>query len=387
MVDSLVRRERERTPRFDSGDKAMTYSASTFARNLRNFARSVGVVDERMIDKVQGLVSEYVRDELEAAYFEVMQDTVVDGRPALRTSWSTENRDSIALIRDSDGGGYASLASLSFDQRRPLWIVSQDHGPLRRSADHVDLWSGVVDLPAYSAPTNRDTRTLIAVPLVLFSRATGVMHLESMGFLGITEPATEELSLLAEAIAILLSLRQAERMRASLSQDAIMDLTETLHVARFPRLAKPTVFISHSSQADPQVVSMIHEVLDEYSSLVKVIDWSAISSPAQLVDQIVRSRFGIFYLSEPAKDESVSGSRFVDNVSVVFQAGMMHSLTQSASAPAGWIPMREQDSPHPPFDFAVERIQLIPRTARGELHEARLREELRRRLGALLRDW
>jgi hypothetical protein len=367
----------------------MTYPARTFARNLRHFARSVGIVDDWMFNEIQSLIHRYVRDELEAAYFQVMQEHVLDGRPGLRTFWSSERDEHSTVIHLPDSR-YSTMMAMSFDQARPLWVVSPDGGPLRHSTSHVDLWSSVLDLPAYRAPLNRDTRTLIIVPLWLVGRVSGVMHLETVSFVQPTEVAKDELVLLSDAIAILFDLWRASRLRANLTRDAIADLAEALNVARFPKLAKPKVFVAYSGQADSQVVSVIHEVLHEFSDKISVTDWNATGNagenPYQVTQELVASSFGIFYFSEPAKDESATGYKYVDNANVVFEAGMMHSLNYSSGSESrGWVPIREEDSPSPPFDFAAERVVYIPRTARGELHEARFRQQLSRRMRDLLR--
>jgi hypothetical protein len=67
----------------------------------------------------------------------------------------------------------------------------------------------------------------------------------------------------------------------------------------------------------------------------------------------------------------------------------MHALAtadQDVGEPAGWIPIREGNSPPPPFDFASERILYIPRSICGELNETKLRQMLADRIGALLRE-
>lgn len=70
----------------------------------------------------------------------------------------------------------------------------------------------------------------------------------------------------------------------------------------------------------------------------------------------------------------------MDNPNVIFEAGMLHALINSPDAPpSGWIPVREEDSPAAPFDFAAERIEKVPRT-RGELDVVKFRAQLERRL-------
>ena len=54
--------------------------------------------------------------------------------------------------------------------------------------------------------------------------------------------------------------------------------------------------------------------------------------------------------------------------------------------PSGWIPVRERKSPPAPFDFAAERILLVPRGNNGVLNESRFREMLVARIEALISE-
>jgi hypothetical protein len=362
----------------------MAKSVKTFGDYLRHFVRSVDIVDERTFDEIRQLVYDYVRDELEATYFSLACDQTVDGRPGLRTTWSTANEEHATTIR-TPTGNYSSQISVSFDQRKPLWIVNPQQKSLRHSDEYVDLWSGVSDLPMYQAPVNRDMKTSIIIPLVHWSRNIGVIYLESTAYLEITEVAKDELSLLTDALAILFDLRQANRTQVTGTRDAITELQAILRTAEFPRLTKPQMFVAFSERADDGVMGIIQEVLNEFSDKLSIIQWNRIeqsgSITLQMIRHIAKSRFGLCYFSEPARDEQ----GFEDNPNVLFEAGMLHSLTNAPSGnPSGWIPVRERQSPRIPFDFASERVQIIPRNNDGDIMEERLRSELRRRVRGLL---
>jgi hypothetical protein len=362
----------------------MVKCVKTFGDYLRHFVRSIDIVDERTFEEIRNLVYDYVRDELEAAYFSLACEQTVDGRPGLRTAWSTTNEEHATTVRTSTGN-YSSQICVSFDQRKPLWIVNPEQKSLRHSDQYVDLWSGITDLPAYEAPVNRDMRTSIVVPLTHWSHDIGVIYLESTSYLEITEVAKDELSLLTDALAILFDLRQANRTQVTGTRDAITDLQAILRTAEFPRLTKPQMFVAFSGRADDSVMGVIQEVLNEFNDTLKIVQWNRIeqsgSITLQLIGQIAKSRFGLCYFSEPARD----GQGFEDNPNVLFEAGMLHSLTNSPSGnPSGWIPVREKQSPRIPFDFASERIQIIPRHNNGEIMEERLRSDLRRRVRGLL---
>lgn len=98
---------------------------------------------------------------------------------------------------------------------------------------------------------------------------------------------------------------------------------------------------------------------------------------AAIADRVVRSRHGICYFSEPAP--AGVGHRYVDNPNVIFEAGMLHALINAPDAPpSGWIPVREDDSPPAPFDFADQRIERVPRDQQGQVLEDRFRAQMHR---------
>ncbi len=364
----------------------MPKNARTFGDYLRQFARSVDIVDEQTMDAIRDLIYEYVSNELGAAYFSLACEQQVDDRAGLRTVWSSEHQHIATTIRNA-AGSYTSQISVSFDQRKPLWVVDPERGPLRQADSYVDLWSGVPDLPTYQAPVNRDMKTSIIVPLVHWSRVLGVIYLESTSYLEIADVTKDELTLLADVVAILLELRQANRAQLTGTRSAVNDLALILRTTKFPRLTKPQIFVAFSGQADDGVIGVIQQVLDEFSDALRVVQWNGVEESGSitlgLIEEIARSRFGICYFSEPSEG---AGSEFSDNPNVLFEAGMLHSLTNSpVTTPTGWIPLREKRSPRIPFDFASERILIISRDNDGGLAEETLRADLRKRVGALLR--
>ncbi len=74
-------------------------------------------------------------------------------------------------------------------------------------------------------------------------------------------------------------------------------------------------------------------------------------------------------MSEPVPGGSpADSSRFEDNPNVLFEAGMFQMLHQLRDDPADsevarWIPVREAEelTTDIPFDFAADRIVIVPR--------------------------
>jgi hypothetical protein len=364
----------------------MTESVTTFAERLSHFALSVDIVTDDTFDTVRDLVVDNMRNELEAAYFGLMELTEVNNRPGLRTIWSSSGSESSTTIHDADGN-HTHQVCVAFDQRRPLWVVDKGGRPLGPDAEYVDLWSRIDGLPPYEAPVGEPMKTSIMVPLVRGRTRLGVMYLESTAYVEATGIARREMKELADALAILMELRTVNRSQSQSTKRAVNQLSAFVGDAKYPRLTKPNLFVASSSNADVDVMDVIREALSEYRSKVTVIDWTKIEESGaitvQIANKIVRSRFGVCYFSEPTDEKGTFA--YADNPNVIFEAGMLHALINSPDAPpSGWIPVREKDSPPAPFDFATERIELVERDARGQLDEDDFGRRIRRRIDALL---
>ena len=70
----------------------MSELVKTFAELLKQFAFSIDIVDQGTFNRVRDHVVEYMRNELEAAYFGLMTRSVIDGQPGLSTTWSRSTR-------------------------------------------------------------------------------------------------------------------------------------------------------------------------------------------------------------------------------------------------------------------------------------------------------
>jgi hypothetical protein len=239
------------------------------------------------------------------------------------------------------------------------------------------------------SPAEESMKTSIMLPLVRIGRPLGVMYLESTTHVEATPVAKHELTTLAEALAILIELRDANKAQTEGTEKAVSQLGRFLGQAKFPRLTKPNLFLASADDADSHVLGILKGVLADFDSKVSVFDWHEIADSgaitSQIADRIVRSRYGICYFSEPAPAEAEHG--YVDNPNVIFEAGMLHALINAPDAPpSGWIPVREENSPPAPFDFADQRIERVPRDQDGQVVEERLRAQMQRRIVALLRD-
>ena len=362
----------------------MIQASGTFAGHLKHFSRAVDIVDKKTFDQVRDLIIRYVSWELgEGAYFDLLREQRIGHEQFLQTLWSSEDKIQQLRILAQD-----SPATISFQQSRPLWVISADHTSLDKSDTYLDQWSELTDLPSHTSPTGRSMSTLIVVPLQR-KRAPGVLCIESRNYIEATDVARKEMQLLGDSLAILLELWELKESQSQQTDEAVADLRDMITHAKFPKLAKPQVFVAHSDRADEQVTDIIRRVLKEYEAQVQITYWNEMldagNITTQIGERITTSKFGICYLSEPADaSDWPEGAKYVDNPNVVFEAGMLHALTNAPERePSGWIPIRERQSGQAPFDFAAERILMVTRTETGAVAE-RFHLELKRRVTALL---
>jgi hypothetical protein len=359
----------------------MTVAVQTFAFQLRHFARSVDVVDAEIFDRVRLLVYKYVKNELRAEYFEVLNETTVDNEPALKMFWSSDDVGHLWRVR-SGSNQYTNAVAQAFALGRPIWLTTSDGRPISPDQQCDDEWSGLQVAP-YEPCAKTGVRTVVAVPA--HRRTKSIYLFESTRRFGITDVAKTELDLLGNSLAILMELYENNRVQSQMTYSAIEELQELLDSARFPRLTRPHFFVAFSNRADREVTTIISEVLRDHREKVDFTDWSAMKEAgnisAQISREITRSRFGVCYFSEPSPSEGNDSASYIDNPNVVFEAGMLHALTAASNAndgsePAGWIPIREKESPPAPFDFASERTLIVPRHVDGELQGDRFKRML-----------
>lgn len=362
--------------------------ARSFADYLKQFALSVDIVNADIFGELKALIQYYVKESLSVDYFEFMRLGIVDGRPGLSTLWPSEGYISNS-IKDVNGI-YNGQTAYAFDKGVSLWVVDKNKAPLAATSAYVDLWSGKTDLPEYHTPRDvkEDIRTAIMIPLRENARVIGLLDFESSRYIGITEAAKKELCTIAESISMLYSLERINYTQRMSTKDALHELERTLKSKHLPRLSKPKLFLAFSSRADDQVIGTIQQVLSEYEDKLDLVAWDAISKTGnintQIVDDILSSKYGICYFSEPVQ-ESGGQYRYRDNPNVLIEAGMLHALYHADSeSTEGWIPIREPNSPPPPFDFVAERRLDVIRKTDGELNEHQFKSVLRKRINSLI---
>jgi hypothetical protein len=368
--------------------------ARSFGQEFLQFAQSVDIIDVETCDVVRRLIDDYFRNALHINFYEVQtNDVLIEGRPGLRTCvtknspWTNGQANSTVI--KTQAGDYRDQTTFAYETRNILWVTEKAGKVLTADSECVNHWPNSkysISLPPYW-PFIGNMRTQVVFPLVYGEHVFGVLNLETKRLLEYTPFAGDELMLIANAISIILWLHDTNQNQSFGTRKALDDVARSLRVNRNPSpLVKSKIFVASSSRADDQVIGIIHRVINEYHNHVDEVFWKSITESGNINSQMLAAinecSFGVCYFSEPAAGGS---KEYVDNLNVVFEAGMLHALTNtSTGVPKKWIPVREPKSPTTPFDFASERTVIVSRLTGGALNEELFAIDLRVHLEAAL---
>ena len=375
--------------------------SSEWPSRFKHFALAVDYVDESIINEIKELLKRYFEETLETCFFRILTEgagTETPGGvlPTLETVWSSsEERTGDVALFAPDGQSTGHLA-LCYELRKPLWITAPDGKLLLDAGDElVDGWSRVKKLPPYVDYGDSNARTSIIVPLRYGERLFGVMDLEFKDAIPVSSKAKRTVKLIADALGRMVWLHTTAETKRNDTSEAFSALEQDYQKGPSP-LRRHTVFVASSGSADEQVMTIILRVLDEFRDLFDVNYWKAETASGSIAEQvreaITEAEFGVCYISEPSGDES-SRYRFLDNPNVLFEAGMLqmlHELRDDRSDPISrWVPVREGPDAAPPlpFDFAGDRVVMVPRTdGVGPVEESKFAETLRKTMKELVDD-
>ena len=374
---------------------------------LYNFS-STSLIDDDISERLRELIHKCICKTFQVKFYHIMLDgKQVSGKPGLATpeiagkAWCNDNADSVPIYSDSTIISYRAQSTYAYQEQKPLWIISKDEGSLHESDEYIDYWSSthesnIKELPKFRNPNKRDIKTSVIIPLRHGEgHVFGFICLESekciKGDTKISQRAKEEFKKLANSIGAILSAHENYLNRQNSTRNALKRLEKLAEDYKLAcPLSKPIVFFASSSRADQEVIGIIREVLDKFAEEIDVKYWHEDQTPGHIPEHIKETisdcRFGICYFSEPVKEEDRSEHDYIDNPNVMFEAGMLNSLVYSVNAaPRGWIPIREEDSPSAPFDFAQQRMIILKRLNDKKVNRSELITNLKERLKELLK--
>jgi hypothetical protein len=366
-----------------------------FGSQINQFSLSVDIVNEETLRSFYGLIESFIREKLQISFYEILAKTKgKDNKFYLKSIWGSyeEEEGPSPFFQESDGKKrYHGQTPYAFETGKPLWIIGDGKKPLPEATEYVDLWSSQKDIPEYWHYEKNDIipRTSIILPIKNSkNQIWGVINLESEVCLKPSPYIKKELNYICAAINNFFQLSEHHKIRARNTWLAVENLREVV-ASRISIGSIPSVFIASPSTADEEVMGEVLEVLDLFSNHFEVVNWKDIEMSGNINLQIIKAisaaSIGVCYFSE--KVENSSGDiNYRDNPNVLFEAGMLHALTNiPVNAPVSWIPIREQSEGNIPFDFASERILIVPRYKNNKLNREKLRSELSKRIKGILK--
>ena len=325
-----------------------------FGERVFEFVLSIDLMDHDTFIDLLNLIYIYVNEHLDITYFSVLDETIVNNQPGLRTLWSTrEETPSYTVDKDN---GYASNSGYTFGENKPMWVVSASRHELQVASDLKNLWSDMVEkLPPYSTQSQEDIYTSIMHPLRKEGRPIGVFEFASKRYIEPTPASLEEIKLLAIVISRAYQMYDVHRTQRDSTKRALQMLEKSLKTDGWMNLALPQIFVAYpgteyqetETEAEAEhkaVINTIRNVVDKFKDIITPIFWEDVTDTGNINEQVIRdisnSAFGLCYFSEP-----IAGGKFRDNANVLFEAGMMQALSNSPnSLLKAWIPIRERES-------------------------------------------
>lgn len=356
-----------------------------FIKELKQFALAIDIVNETVLRDIGNLLDNYFMNSLQADTYEVRvpAQSGTNGEIYLTTLWTGNKgkRCTSPLYRDDKTiRGHTSYAVI---HNKPLWITAENNDYLTPDGNYVDLWSNVTNLPAYRDWGDTLFRTSIILPFG--SPPIGFMNVEFRRLIEPSPSSQGELREVAEIIEIFYGLYLSRQTQTRNTEKAVQNINVIL--SRCP-LEKSSLFFAFPNNADPEVVGIIKDELSQIPE-IRIVNWDEIYEAgnihAQMRKEILGADYAVCYFSEPT-DSKDSEILYVDNPNVVFESGMFHALTSNQDGQSSWIPIREQKSSSPPFDFAADRLLIVKRNAQQKLNERQFRGDFQRRLESLIQD-
>jgi len=367
----------------------------TFGKNLKNFALSVDIVTPDIFQNTLELIKEYLDESLNIAAYGLLEKTVVGGGDGLKAIWHPGGRSWSDPIWNREGEYYGQVAYV-FDKMIKLWVVAVDKKALlSETAEYKNLWAknnsaSQKEIPKFIQNHENAIRTAIVLPLCIKPRKPfGVLNLESGDRLIPTKSVTGELDCIAEAISILYELKNVYEEMIRRTKNALKNLEP---LAKLGMWRENAIFLSSADNVDDEVISIIKDVINRDFPDVKLYYWKDIHQLGNAHEQIwgylSKCRLGICYFAEQVDQSERRQKVFQYNLNVLYEAGMMQTLSKSTEGNAvfEWLPIREESLPNL-FDIDPQRTVIIERDETGEIkNEQKLRKDISNHIRTCLED-
>lgn len=362
----------------------------TFSQQLYHFSLAIDFIEDGQYSQIKKQITEYLRRNFDVSQVAFFRPCLVSEQPGLTTVWSDPIWENTGLLKEKSR--YTRQIAFAIGEQKSLWVVSENGRPLSEANRGVDLWNNISSdkMPPFRSSPGRPCLTSIIMPTYdSRDQFNGAFLLDIHPKVLITASLKAELQTLSRAVGLLHATELTTLEQRSATGRAIGELEKILRTPDIQLGARPILFFAHSERADRAVVDDILEVIRSFDDHVDLRHWEAIHEPghipAQIVNLIQRSAYGICYFSEPSLPNASLTHEIVytDNPNVLIEAGMLHVAT-SADGYSGWIPIREKNSPVIPFDLLGLRLVVVPRNQDNRLSSSAFKEALRTKLVLLL---
>ncbi len=368
---------------------------------LNQFALTLDYIDKNVLYDIEGFFYDIVIGGLNACYYELCIEapgSSEEDNKFLTTLWCSieDRRNTTAQLYRDDGSVYSQKAYI-YSTGHPIWITPQKTDETLADCSSIEQlnidWTDCDNLPDYrNYKKTGESKTSIVIPLRFQKEIFGVLDIEFEECKTYCNAARSYIKKLAETISTILGRYISSTSSFGDTRYAFKTLRNEVSISdiRLPGDDLPTIFFAYPEDSDDAVVGNIIALLEnEYSKKLSLIDWKSISDPGpinkQIIDSIKNSDFGLCYLSE--NNKSSDDFKYKDNQNVLFEAGMLHMLHKNRSDELhGWLPIRESENlaGKIPFDFAGDRVLIVPRQASGALNEPLFKEKFSSHLNAAL---
>lgn len=338
----------------------------SFAKHLENIALSIDIVNDSTLLNIKKAMDKYF-SEIDVKFYEFLTFQEVDNSPGLTTNWHNGVNNWSSRIKN-DKGQYQGQISFAYDYNKKVCIIAKNNKSLSEAnGKYKNLWKNrdeKIEIPDYVNLSDSPTFASIMIPVQNENRIkTGIFNFEFGSSFENSLHLHSELELLVQAFSKLFYLNKARNNQESNTQEAVNTLTDLskFHV----NFKKPAVFVAFANNADSAVMVSIKNVLKQFKDDINIIDWTKKKTAGNINEQILNDikncTFGVCYFSKETENKNMP---YEDSSNVLFEAGMIYGLSRIADkGPINWLPIREsvELSGEIPFDFASERLVIVPR--------------------------
>ncbi len=353
----------------------------SFGEALEDFASSIDIADERVLQDIGKMLKKYLLDELGFDFYEVLLERWIPGEEGPKRVLDTRLCKGGESFRHVPvNRGTTNQTAYCFVKDQPLWITSDNEEPLDEATRYIDSWSDAPpgDLPEYKSGNRFRIKTSIIQPLKNGQGAFGVINVESRN-LRICNPwAQQELELVAGGVAAIVERVESREASKDGTERSIERLGNFGSGKRWNPIKRPKLFVACSERADGDVVDTIKSYVAKHKDH-DVVFWQKHKGRGDIgqlmLERLRESRVIVCYLSEP-----VDGGKYADNPNVLIEAGIAQGLN-CAWDDVGVVVVREEDSvTEIPFDLDGHDVLKVPRTTRGALSKGAFKEQLGERV-------